>query len=253
MIVAHNLCFSTLVGRLRDPRAPRDSTPRPEDSDSDASKDASDDGHVPRGDRAARAPAPAEGRTGLTEGRLGVVEHWPDAAAAAALRAAEARGRVYVAPHGAVFASSQAREGALPRMLREVLAARVLTKKALKRALRAKRGTLARVLDARQLALKLVANVTYGYCAASFSGRQPCAELADAIVGSGRRCLEDAIDRAGGAATADDPGRPVKYPRQRRNLPSLKNSYFDRRRLREISTSWTRCRRDPPPRKTSTG
>jgi len=30
--------------------------------------------------------------------------------------------------------------------------------------------------------LKLIANVTYGYAAAGFSGRMPCAELADAIV-----------------------------------------------------------------------
>ena len=38
------------------------------------------------------------------------------------------------------------------------------------------------VLDARQLALKLIANVTYGYTAAGFSGRMPMAELADSIV-----------------------------------------------------------------------
>jgi DNA polymerase zeta len=37
-------------------------------------------------------------------------------------------------------------------------------------------------LNARQFGLKLLANVTYGYTAASFSGRMPCAELADAIV-----------------------------------------------------------------------
>jgi DNA polymerase elongation subunit (family B) len=38
------------------------------------------------------------------------------------------------------------------------------------------------MLNARQFGLKLLANVTYGYTAASFSGRMPCAELADAIV-----------------------------------------------------------------------
>ena len=142
-----------------------------------------------------------------TTGRLGVVAHWPAAEAARALEHAEASGPVYVAPNGAVFAGPAAREGALPRMLREVLAARFLTKQALKRARAARRGTLARVLDARQLALKLVANVTYGYCAASFSGRQPCADLADAIVASGRSCLEDAVGVAGGAGAAN----PVKY------------------------------------------
>ena len=34
----------------------------------------------------------------------------------------------------------------------------------------------------RQFGLKLIANVTYGYTSAGFSGRMPCAELADAIV-----------------------------------------------------------------------
>ena len=41
---------------------------------------------------------------------------------------------------------------------------------------------IAATLNARQFGLKLLANVTYGYTAASFSGRMPCAELADAIV-----------------------------------------------------------------------
>lgn len=49
------------------------------------------------------------------------------------------------------------------------------------------------VFNARQLALKLIANVTYGYTAAGFSGRMPCAELADSIVQCGRRTLETAI------------------------------------------------------------
>ena len=33
------------------------------------------------------------------------------------------------------------------------------------------------VLDARQLGLKLIANVTFGYTAASYSGRMPCVEV----------------------------------------------------------------------------
>ena len=50
-----------------------------------------------------------------------------------------------------------------------------------------------RVLDARQLAIKLLANVTYGYTAAGFSGRMPMAELADAVVQCGRSTLEWAM------------------------------------------------------------
>ena len=33
------------------------------------------------------------------------------------------------------------------------------------------------MLDARQLGLKLIANVTYGYTSAHFSGRMPCVEV----------------------------------------------------------------------------
>jgi DNA polymerase zeta len=52
---------------------------------------------------------------------------------------------------------------------------------------------LLRLLDARQLSLKFIANVTYGYTSASFSGRMPAVEIADAIVQSGRETLEKAI------------------------------------------------------------
>jgi DNA polymerase family B/C4-type zinc-finger of DNA polymerase delta len=52
---------------------------------------------------------------------------------------------------------------------------------------------LYRVLNARQFGLKMIANVTYGYTAAGFSGRMPCADIADAIVQTGRKTLESAI------------------------------------------------------------
>jgi DNA polymerase zeta len=45
-------------------------------------------------------------------------------------------------------------------------------------------------LNSWQLALKLFANVTYGYTSASFSGRMPCSEIADSIVQSGKETLE---------------------------------------------------------------
>jgi DNA polymerase zeta len=49
---------------------------------------------------------------------------------------------------------------------------------------------LARVLHARQLALKYIANVTYGYTSATYSGRMPAVEIADGIVQTGRETLE---------------------------------------------------------------
>lgn len=40
---------------------------------------------------------------------------------------------------------------------------------------------LKRLLDSRQLGLKLIANVMYGYTAASFSGRMPCVEVGGGV------------------------------------------------------------------------
>lgn len=48
------------------------------------------------------------------------------------------------------------------------------------------------MLEARQLSLKFIANVTYGYTSATFSGRMPAVEIADAIVQTGRETLEKA-------------------------------------------------------------
>lgn len=43
------------------------------------------------------------------------------------------------------------------------------------------------MLDYRQYALKMIANVTYGYTSASFSGRMPCVEIAGTRVCSQMR------------------------------------------------------------------
>lgn len=85
------------------------------------------------------------------------------------------------------------RPGVLPRLLNEILTTRIMVKQAMKRAGPAQR-VLQRIQNARQFALKLIANVTYGYTAAGFSGRMPCAELADSIVQCGRYTLERAIE-----------------------------------------------------------
>lgn len=46
-------------------------------------------------------------------------------------------------------------------------------------------------MNARQLGLKYIANVTYGYTGATFSGRMPAVEIADSIVQTGREILEE--------------------------------------------------------------
>ena len=50
-----------------------------------------------------------------------------------------------------------------------------------------------KVLESRQLALKYIANVSYGYAAGSFSGRMPSVDVADAIVETSRRTLEKVL------------------------------------------------------------
>lgn len=54
-------------------------------------------------------------------------------------------------------------------------------------------------MDARQLSLKYICNVTYGYTSATYSGRMPAVEIADSIVQTGRETLEKVQDPPGGA------------------------------------------------------
>ncbi|KHJ75682.1 hypothetical protein OESDEN_24702, partial [Oesophagostomum dentatum] len=98
--------------------------------------------------------------------------------------------KLHCSPLSSAFVTAAQRNGILPTFLREVLGARIMVKTSMKFA-RGKR--LRKVLDARQLALKNIANVTYGYTSANFSGRMPCVEVADAILGKGRETLERAI------------------------------------------------------------
>ena len=56
-----------------------------------------------------------------------------------------------------------------------------------------KNAKLQRILHARQLGLKLIANVTYGYTSANFSGRMPCIDVGDSVVSKGRETLERAV------------------------------------------------------------
>ncbi|CAJ1361823.1 unnamed protein product [Effrenium voratum] len=98
-----------------------------------------------------------------------------------------------VTPNEAIFLKRSKKPGILPRMLYEILQTRIMVKKALKQLKGESSEARARLLDARQFGLKMIANVTYGYTGASFSGRMPCVDLADAIVQTARRTLERAV------------------------------------------------------------
>ena len=99
--------------------------------------------------------------------------------------------QINVAPNGIMYAKPEIRKSLLAKMLGEILETRVMVKSGMK--VDKDDKTLQRLLNNRQLALKLIANVTYGYTSASFSGRMPCSEIADSIVQTGRETLEKAI------------------------------------------------------------
>ncbi len=98
---------------------------------------------------------------------------------------------INITPNGMMFVKAEIRKSLLAKMLGEILETRVMVKSGMKADPDNK--TLRKLLNNRQLALKLTANVTYGYTSASFSGRMPCAEIADSIVQTGRETLEKAI------------------------------------------------------------
>jgi DNA polymerase zeta len=96
-----------------------------------------------------------------------------------------------IAPNGMMYVRPEMRRSLLAKMLTEILETRVMVKSGMKQD--RDDNVLQRLLNNRQLALKLIANVTYGYASASFSGRMPCAEIADSIVQSARETLEKAV------------------------------------------------------------
>ncbi|KAM0623874.1 hypothetical protein ACHAQG_004066 [Verticillium nonalfalfae] len=98
---------------------------------------------------------------------------------------------INITPNGMMFAKPEIRKSLLAKMLGEILETRVMVKSGMKQDKDDR--SLQQLLNNRQLALKLLANVTYGYTSASFSGRMPCSEIADSIVQTGRETLERAI------------------------------------------------------------
>jgi DNA polymerase zeta len=110
-----------------------------------------------------------------------------------------------VTPNEVMFVTKEVREGVLPRLLREILETRIVVKAAMKLAKNDKvhsqcipflvthactvltrnmrlafdprEQALYKKLNAQQFGLKMIANVTYGYTSANFSGRMPCVEV----------------------------------------------------------------------------
>ncbi|GAA5838346.1 hypothetical protein JCM9279_003213 [Rhodotorula babjevae] len=99
---------------------------------------------------------------------------------------------ITISPNGMMFAKERVRKSLLAKMVGELLDTRVMVKGSMKAVAADK--ALTKLLNARQLALKFLANVTYGYTSATFSGRMPAVEVADAIVQTGRESLEKAME-----------------------------------------------------------
>lgn len=170
MVIAHNLCFSTMLGNVNRVEKLHDRQ------------------------------------------RLGVVDDYTipateDIERCTGLRAEDG---VFVAPNGDMFLAASARRGVLPQMLEEILQTRIMVKRAMKSISVEDDRDLWKLLNARQFGLKMIANVTYGYASASFSGRMPCAGLADSIVQCGRDALEKMVHFIDGELR-DKTGATVVY------------------------------------------
>ncbi|OAF69783.1 hypothetical protein A3Q56_02419 [Intoshia linei] len=97
---------------------------------------------------------------------------------------------LYFAPNRVGFVSKNVRAGLLPKMLEQLISTRIMVKESMKMHTSKK---LIDLLDSIQRALKMIANTTYGYTAASFSGRMPCVDIAEAVISQGREILEITI------------------------------------------------------------
>lgn len=107
--------------------------------------------------------------------------------------------RVIIAPNGCMFLAPAEREGVLPKMLRALLETRLEVLAALNHVAQPHEDVhMQRVLHEQQAAIKMLANTTYGYTAASFTGRMPCVDVADAILMLGRQTLERAVQLING-------------------------------------------------------
>jgi len=89
-------------------------------------------------------------------------------------------------PTGDEFVKSSVREGLLPMILKNLLEARAKAKKELKVETCDFRK---RVLDGRQLALKISANSVYGFTGAQV-GKLPCLEISGSVTAFGRMMIE---------------------------------------------------------------
>jgi DNA polymerase family B len=136
LVIAYNLCYSTIAGRLEY--------------------------------HSTRIEMCLEGKT---TGKVGPVRYDEETTATVLYHHMRSlfdetnSDRAYVSPTGAIYVSETVVKGVLPQVLDEILSTRAMLKKAAKQYKKHVPNlspSILRQLDARQLALKYVANVTYG-------------------------------------------------------------------------------------------
>merc|ERR1719273_2387166 len=89
-------------------------------------------------------------------------------------------------PSGNLFVKSTVRKGLLPEILESLLGARKKAKADLKKETDPFKK---KVLDGRQLALKISANSVYGFTGATV-GKLPCIEISQSVTAFGRMMIE---------------------------------------------------------------
>ena len=89
-------------------------------------------------------------------------------------------------PSGNMFVKAHVRKGLLPEILESLLAARKKAKADLKKETDPFKK---KVLDGRQLALKISANSVYGFTGAQV-GKLPCLEISQSVTAFGREMIE---------------------------------------------------------------
>ena len=98
----------------------------------------------------------------------------------------------FLSPCRVLFLKKHIKEGLLPIILKELLLTRIMIKKSMK--LYDKNSDIYKFLHNRQLGIKTLANVIYGYTSAGFSGRMPNINISDSILSLGRQMITTAVD-----------------------------------------------------------
>lgn len=223
VIIAYNLCYSTLLGALRVGKGAglaKHNDDAEDDDDTQGSMASAPHAHdfaidpTPHGDA---ETFEVLGCTTMPEAFTAKYLHDTDMRRiAGSSSSSSSDSGHFISPSGSIFCHPSVCRGVLPDMLIQCLDTRLMVKRAMKLYQRdfPHEELLVKLLDAQQTAIKLLCNTTYGYTSASFSGRMPCSALADAIVSSARATLEFAIEVfnygvAGGGTKLAGEGHPI--------------------------------------------